>query len=109
MNVKHFTISSFGDLNRIIGDEKIIHLRKFVSKKALKLINSKCRDINFVSVSEKLYLKNKKTIDESNLKIVVIRRGSGRPNLIEKLMYEKNMDFSMKFKSIGIKNKEVFV
>ncbi|MBU5689798.1 MAG: hypothetical protein QXM68_00230 [Candidatus Aenigmatarchaeota archaeon] len=109
MNVKQLTISSFNDLEKIKGNERVIHLRKFVSKNILKIICSKCKYLDYVSIPEKIYFKSINSVKNSDVKIVVVKRNSGRPNLVEKLIQEKNMAFSMKFKSIDIKNKEVFV
>ena len=104
MNVKHFAISSFIDFKKVSVHERVINLRGFVSKTFLIY-----KRLKYVSVSQKLYLKNFKKIENGDIKVIIVKRNSDPSNLIERLIYERNMDISMKFKSIDIKNKEVFM
>ncbi|MFH8080438.1 MAG: hypothetical protein QXO84_00985 [Candidatus Aenigmatarchaeota archaeon] len=104
MNAKQVSISSYSDISKLNKETRIVHLRKFASKKLLKEILNKCPQLRLISLPEKLYSKHE-WIKDFGVKVVISKKGLGRQNFLEKMFLQK-MAFSMKFKSIEIKNNE---
>ncbi|MEM5777708.1 MAG: hypothetical protein QXJ06_04670 [Candidatus Aenigmatarchaeota archaeon] len=107
MNVKQVSISSYSDISKLDNKTNIVHLRKFASKKLIKNIVERCHNLQLITMPEKLYLKSK-WIEKYGIAISISKKGFGRQSILEKKFLEK-MAFSMKFKSIGIKNNEAML
>ncbi|MBU5688001.1 MAG: hypothetical protein KQA41_01445 [Candidatus Aenigmarchaeota archaeon] len=107
MNVKQVSISSYSDISKLDDKTKIVHLRKFASKKLIKIIIQKCCNLQLITMPEKLYFKSR-WIEKYGIAVSISKKGFGRQSMLEKMFLEK-MAFSMKFKSIGIKNNEAML
>ncbi|NCO96523.1 MAG: hypothetical protein COY38_01615 [Candidatus Aenigmarchaeota archaeon CG_4_10_14_0_8_um_filter_37_24] len=87
MNVKHLSISSYADLEKISPAVEIVHFRKFASEKLVRWIlenHSQIRKFSFSKYSSSRCDSNIfDLIERNNVQIVVQDRGSGRPNLLE--------------------------
>jgi len=87
MNYKHRAVlSSYSDLSKISSNVKIIHFRKFISKKLLKIILCEYPDLREISLSKYASKRlNNKCIEilsksRIQIKISLVR---GRPNELE--------------------------
>ncbi len=85
--MKHVSISSYKDLEKISQKVKIIHFRKFASEKLIKCILEKHCHIRKFSFSKYVYSRSDSNIfdliQENNIEVVVSNRSPGRPNLLE--------------------------
>jgi hypothetical protein len=88
VNVKQLSISSYSDLSKLSSDVKIVHFRKFISRRMVDMILGSCRGIKKVSLSRYASEKcNSEIIDyltDKGLQIHISNRGNGRPNLLER-------------------------
>lgn len=86
VNVKHVVISSYSDLSKLSSKIKLIHFRKFVSKKLLKIILNKCPRLERISLSRYAYKRfNSNLLKSKNIEIR-ISKNVGRPNLVEVIL-----------------------
>lgn len=87
MNVKHLSISSYKDLEKISQKVKIIHFRKFASEKIVKWVLENHSHIKKFSFSNYAYSRSDSgifdLIQENNIEVIVRNRSPGRPNLLE--------------------------
>jgi hypothetical protein len=107
VNVKQVTISSYSDICKLHKNTEIVHLRKFASRRIIKKIVESCPKIKLITLPEKLFLKSQ-WIKEYGINISISKKGLGRQSMLEKMFLEK-VAFSMKFKSVGLKNNEAFL
>lgn len=107
MNVKQVSISSYLDLEKIGKKTEIVHLRKFASRKLLQSIIERCPNLRLITLPEKLFHKSN-WIKSYNIPIAISKKGFGRQSLLEKMFLQKAA-FSMKFKSLDIKNNEAIL
>ena len=87
VNDKHrAVISSYSDLSRISSNVKIIHFRKFVSKRILNLILNKCPNLKKISLSnyasKRLNHKCMNILSENKI-VIKISSNRGRPSILE--------------------------
>ena len=87
MNYKHRAVlSSYSDLYKISSNARIIHFRKFISKRLLKIILEKNSDLREISLSKYASKRlNNKCIEilsknRIQIKVSLFR---GRPNKLE--------------------------
>lgn len=98
MNDKHrAVISSYSDISKLSSDIKIIHFRKFISKKILKIVLNKCPDLKEISfsnyASKRLNKECKKLLSVNEI-IIKISFSKGRPNALE-LKRNINIDYKL--------------
>lgn len=106
MNAKQVSVSSYSDISNLGSKVEIVHLRKFVSRRLLREILKKCPNIKLITLPEKLYSKSS-WIKEYGVEVAISKKGLGRQSMIEKMFLRAS--FSMKFKSVGLKNNEAFL
>jgi len=85
---KHITISSRSDLSKISQYTKSIHFRKFLSRRIVNDILNH-RNVEFMSINRHIANKYQKILDEfkyKEIKIKILKRGRGRPSLIENVL-----------------------
>lgn len=89
-------LSSYSDLSKLSSKVKIIHFRKFVSKKILILSLEKCPKLRMISASK--YAS--KRLNSNILKLILnkqielrISQERGRPNILK---LSKNINISYK-------------
>lgn len=87
MNVKHISISSYSDLQKISKDIHIIHFRKFINQKILQNVFEKNSNIKQIEISKSAFKKcNKKVLDmlsKYGISYKISIRNRGRPNMVE--------------------------
>jgi len=87
VNVKHLSISSYNDVQKISSSVESVHLRKFASVKLIKKILKKNSDIAKIYCSKYVYSRSNSHvfdfIENKNIEVVVQTKGPGRPNLLE--------------------------
>lgn len=89
MNVKQVSVSSYSDLQKLSPHAKSVHFRKFVSKKLLECVLSKCPNVKKISFSKTVFDKNLVLLNSFKLvevQFTVSNRERGRPNIIEKMI-----------------------
>ncbi|MCX8179567.1 MAG: hypothetical protein N3E38_02410 [Candidatus Aenigmarchaeota archaeon] len=107
MNVKQVSIDRYADVKKLNKNIEIVHLRKFVSRKLIKIIIQKCPHLKLVSLPEKLYSKCF-WVKDFGINITISKKGLGRQSILEKMFLQKKA-FSMKFKSLDVKNNEAIL
>ena len=84
---KHYVISSSRDVEFLKESVKIVHFRKFVSRKLLKEVLKKCPNLKVISLSpssaKKLRTEMLKVLNKAGIRVFVVKR-RGRPNLLER-------------------------
>ena len=87
MNYKQRAVlSSYSDVSKLSSDVKVVHFRKFVSKRILEMVMVKCSDLEEISLSKyaskrlngkclRLLSKNKVSV---KISLII-----GRPNVLE--------------------------
>jgi len=87
-------ISSYSDLSKLSSNVKIIHFRKFVSKKLLNLVLEKCPNLEIISLSgyasKRLNSNISKIILSMKIELVVSIE-LGRPNNLKQRLYNYNV------------------
>ena len=94
MNAKQISISSYADLQKLSPEVKIVHFRKFVSKKLLESLSEICPKIRLILVSENVYSRNSAIISSIPIKVRVLQRNSGRPNLVDNFLLKMEVENS---------------
>ncbi len=94
MNYKQEVISSYSDLYKISSNVKIIHFRKFISRKLLRIVIEKCPNLEIISISR--YAS--KRLNSNISKIILSRKIElivsfeiGRPNNLKQRLYNYNV------------------
>jgi len=92
VNLKRVVISSYSDLKKIHRSVRVIHFRKFASKKVIKKVLIECPKLEIISLSR---FANKrygssiiKLLQKSNIKLIVSNRKQGRPSMLERRLEE---------------------
>jgi hypothetical protein len=98
VNDKHrAVISSYSDLSRLSSSIKIIHFRKFISKRILKIILKRCPNLKEISLSnyasKRLNKECKKLLSVNEI-IIKVSFSKGRPNALE-LKRNINIDYKL--------------
>lgn len=90
MNTKQSiaVVSSYSDISKFSAEANSVHFRKFVSRKVLKEVMKKCKNLEKVFLSKHLNneLNEKiiKRLNKNGISIAVSKRKTGRPSLIER-------------------------
>jgi hypothetical protein len=95
VNYKHRAVlSSYSDLYKISSNVKIIHFRKFISRKLLRIVIEKCPNLEIISISR--YAS--KRLNSNISKIILSRKIElivsfeiGRPNNLKQRLYNYNV------------------
>jgi len=95
VNYKHRAVlSSYSDISKISSDVKIIHFRKFISIKLLKIIMQKCPKLEIISLSgyasKRLNSNISKIILSKKIELVISFE-IGRPNNLKQRLYNYNV------------------
>jgi len=95
VNHKHrAVISSYSDLLKLSSGIKIVHFRKFVSKRILKIVLEECSDLKVISLSKyaskRLNSNILKLILSKNIELIILF-DKGRPNNLKQRLYYYNV------------------
>jgi hypothetical protein len=89
VNYKHRAVlSSYSDISKISSNVKIIHFRKFVSKKVLNIVIKKCPKLKIISLSRYASKRLNSNLIEilylNQISLEISKKDIGRPNLLER-------------------------
>jgi len=81
------SIASLADIEKLSERVKIVHLRKFCSKRLIKAVLERCPGLRKVSISKYAFSRVDGSLgllpDEVE---VIVSSGKGRPSILDKLM-----------------------
>ena len=89
VSVKQVVISSYSDLSNLSPEVKHVHFRKFISKKILERVISKCSELEEISLSRYAYNRCASDflnlLSQTNIEVKISAKGVGRPSIIDKM------------------------